>query len=321
LPIPVAATVVGAMAVTKIVAVAVDPHARGAGLGAALLRRTTDLYQRVGANILYGQFRADSSLDRFYTRCGFQALDEGEGIILGFVLGIPAALDRCLVTVSSPAGSDVRRSESGLARALPGCFHRKMEFDRLRTIAADYQQRHRRPAAKELRHFRILRTDEEAISKAALAQLPTGKRPPHQYRIPPAALQESERRLLGNLAGLRQAESFDHLFELIAAIIQPIRDIGELAGYNTAVRVGARFGLEPSKVYLHAGTRLGAKALGLVWRKAAIELTELPVELRTLTARELEDLLCIYKDEFGARSSRRATTSCGPRPSGTNASS
>ena len=187
-----------------------------------------------------------------------------------------------------------------------------MGSDRLRTIAVDYQQRHRRPAAKELRHFRILRTDEEAISKAALAQLPTGKRHPHQYRIPPAALQESRRRLLDNLPDLRQAESFDHLFELIAAIIQPIRGIGELAVYDTALRVGARFGLEPSKVYLHAGTRLGAKALGFAWRNATLELTELPVELRTLTARELEDLLCIYKDEFSAPSSRRVTTSCGP---------
>ena len=152
----------------------------------------------------------------------------------------------------------------------------------------------------------------EAISKAALAQLPTGKRHPHQHRIPPAALKESERRLLGNLPGLRQAESFDHLFELIASIIQPIRGIGELAVYDTALRIGARFGLEPSKVYLHAGTRLGTKALGLAWRNATLELTELPVELRTLTARELEDLLCIYKDEFSARSSRRATTSCDP---------
>jgi hypothetical protein len=187
-----------------------------------------------------------------------------------------------------------------------------MESDRLRAIASDYQQRHRRPAAKELRHFRILRTDEEAISKAALAQLPTGKRHPHQYRIPPTALQESEHRLLDNLPGLRRVESFDHLFELIAAIIQPIRGIGEVAVYDTALRVGARFGLEPSKVYLHAGTRLGAKALGLAWRNAALELTELPIELRTLTARELEDLLCIYKDEFSAGSSPRATTSCGP---------
>jgi hypothetical protein len=71
----------------------------------------------------------------------------------------------------------------------------------------------------------MLRTDEEAITKAALAQLPTGKRHPHQYRIPPAALQESRRRLLDNLPGLRQAESFDQLFELIATIIQPIRGI------------------------------------------------------------------------------------------------
>lgn len=104
--------------------------------------------------------------------------------------------------------------------------------------------------------------------------------------------------MLDNLPALRQAESFDELVELIAGISGPIPRIGPLAVYDTARRVGARFGLEPAKVYLHAGTRMGAKALGLNHRGDAIEMDELPAGLRTLTAWEAEDVLCIYKGEF-----------------------
>src|SRR6266498_1169290 len=108
----------------------------------------------------------------------------------------------------------------------------------------------------------------------------------------------SRRRLLESMQALRQAGSFDELFELIAATIGQIRRIGPLAVYDTALRIGARFGLQPAKVYLHAGTRMGAKGLGLDSTADAIEMGELPAELRTLTAREVEDALCIYKDEF-----------------------
>jgi hypothetical protein len=169
---------------------------------------------------------------------------------------------------------------------------------RLGAIAAEYEKRHRHHAERELAYFRILRTDEDAISRAALARLPSGKRHPHQYRVPLAALEESRRRLLDHLPALRQAKSFDELFDIVAATIGSIPGVGELTVYDTALRIGARFRLEPTKVYLHAGTREGAKALGLDRGRATVELAELPAELGTLTAREAEDLLCIYKAEF-----------------------
>jgi hypothetical protein len=48
--------------------------------------------------------------------------------------------------------------------------------------------------------------------------------------------------------------------------------------------------LFPDKVYLHAGTRLGARALGL--RTAAtLKMSELPKEFRALKPHEIEDVL------------------------------
>jgi hypothetical protein len=67
-------------------------------------------------------------------------------------------------------------------------------------------------------------------------------------------------------------------------MIRPIPGIGELAVYDTALRIGARLGLEPAKVYLHAGTRAGAKALGLAYGGRTIELAELPADYGPLPA-------------------------------------
>ena len=93
--------------------------------------------------------------------------------------------------------------------------------------------------------------------------------------------------------------SFDELIALIHDLTEPIPGIGELAVYDTALRIGARFGLEPTRVYVHAGTRDGARALGFDGRRTTIEMDELPEPLRGLSAREAEDLLCIYKHSLG----------------------
>jgi len=141
----------------------------------------------------------------------------------------------------------------------------------------------------------------------------------HQRRIPETSLSEARDRLLENLAALRASKTFDELHDSIEAMIRPIRKIGELAVYDITLRIGARFGIEPDKVYLHRGTRDGAKALGLEFRKSALELGELPKPLRVLTAREIEDVLCIYKDYFATgkaialeRTCRTTATAAGP---------
>lgn len=167
--------------------------------------------------------------------------------------------------------------------------------DTLEQIVRDYVDDHQDRAHRELRYYAIQRTDEEAVRKAALAQLPNGKRHPHQYRVPGAALAESCHRLLLNLSQLQRARDFDELFDLVDQIIGPIPGIGELTIYDTAVRIGIWFGLSPDRVYLHAGTREGAKALGFSARRESVEIDQLPTALTALSARELEDLLCIYK--------------------------
>jgi hypothetical protein len=165
----------------------------------------------------------------------------------------------------------------------------------LEALVDEYIRQFRRDRQRELRYFQIARTDEDAISAAALARLPNGKKHPHQNRNPPASLGESRRRLLDNLSEIRSATSFQELIELVEQLIRPLDRMGEMVVYDTALRIGARFGLEPEKVYVHRGTRDGIRKLGLEARRETIEMDEFPVPIRKLTPREAEDFLCVYK--------------------------
>lgn len=67
----------------------------------------------------------------------------------------------------------------------------------LEEIVSDYMHEYRNNARAEMRFFEIQRSPSAAIHKAALCQLPGGKRHPHQRRIPSALLEQVEARLLG----------------------------------------------------------------------------------------------------------------------------
>lgn len=173
----------------------------------------------------------------------------------------------------------------------------------LKGIVADYIKRYRKRAAKERRWFAIQRALEDAIRLAALAKGPTGKRLAHQRRIPESSLRESHRRLAEIEAILRHVLSFEQLHALVASRIQEIAGIGELTIYDTALRIGSHLRLEPSVVFLHAGTRVGARRLGLDASREFLAVQDLPSALHLLSPCEIEDVLCIYKNRFtrGAR--------------------
>ena len=184
------------------------------------------------------------------------------------------------------------RSESGT------CADDQQARKALGALVDDYIKRHRRRLARELEYFsNANRSDEDAISRATLARLPGGKHP-HQRRIPPASLEQSRILLLENLPRLRDTKSFDQLHNLVSELIKPVSKIGELAVYDTALRIGARLQIEPERVYLHAGTRKGARALGCDGNVPTIEMVDLPAPIARLTPREAEDFLCIYKNRF-----------------------
>ena len=91
-------------------------------------------------------------------------------------------------------------------------------------------------------------------------------------------------------------DSFKALHDLLNETIGQITGIGPLMVYDTALRLGFTLGLEPEDVYLHAGTKVGATAIGIDVDRTVVSKEELPKAFHILKASEIEDCLCIYKD-------------------------
>jgi hypothetical protein len=138
---------------------------------------------------------------------------------------------------------------------------------------------------------------EAAISKAALARDDSGNLFSHQWHffnhpeIPPKA----ESILLASVNELLACKDFDALHALVKSKLQ-IPFAGELYWYDTAFRIGISMGIFPTKVYLHAGTKAGAMALGIYKGNGILKMSDLPAELQKMKPHQVEDFLCIKKD-------------------------
>lgn len=170
----------------------------------------------------------------------------------------------------------------------------------LQRLVTDYRRRYVPGQRKMRQRFASMPNLKTAINVAAMARGPKGKCHPHQRRVGSAKLCVYERSLQMVRRRIARCRTFDDLYDLLAA--QRTERIGALTIYDTAVRIGAYLGLGPTRVYLHTGTRTGAKALGLDTARGYLGMDELPPALRSLTPDQVEDFLCVYKAAFNGRS-------------------
>jgi hypothetical protein len=172
----------------------------------------------------------------------------------------------------------------------------------LEEIVSDYIREYRAVAQAEMDTFRAERSRVAAIRRAALCEFPGGKRHPHQYLIPKRLLELAEGRLQAAAKQLAHAKDFDALHEIVKREIGSVHGIGKLMVYDIAQRLGAYFGKAPELVYLHRGTKEGAAILG--FRGETLDPAKLPSAFKRLAPAEIEDCLCIYKDQFRGASAR-----------------
>ena len=130
-----------------------------------------------------------------------------------------------------------------------------------------------------------------------------GKRHGHQRRLTAAALQAGTAALKCNAGKLKAASDFHTLCCLVEDLFRPIYGLGELAAYDAAERLRYRLGLESKHViYLHAGARVGARRLagGRLGREEAwgIHRSGVPEGLRNFSTHDIENMLCMFKDDF-----------------------
>jgi hypothetical protein len=178
----------------------------------------------------------------------------------------------------------------------------------LEAILRHYQLHHRPRHDHELTWFRTQPSLEDALRVTGKAQDDEGKRYRHQRRIKPQAVTEATNRLFDLHDDLRRCSTFHTLWALIRDNLKPIRGIGDLYIYDASLRIGAYLRLTPERVYLHAGTRIGARKSGLLLRVGGrrewLELNELPAPLRDLPPSDVENLLCITRDGYPTSGTR-----------------
>ena len=200
-------------------------------------------------------------------------------------------------------GKSLRANRSGC-----GGGHSREGLTTYAAVVRDYLKTCRSSAREQLDFYASRPSLAKAVELAALAKDDRGKRCSHQRRIPASALSESYARL--RRLRLNRYRSFEQLIEAISRAVSDIPRIGPLTIYDTALRIGAYLELEPKEVHLHTGTRDGARALGLGRDSSVLRVSDLPPAFRTLSPGEIEDCLCIYKDELRqiARGERRRVT-------------
>ena len=166
--------------------------------------------------------------------------------------------------------------------------------DTLARVVSDYVTHCRARAHAERIHYAGLSL-RDAVRLAGQAQTQDGRRFSHQRRIPKSVLRCSSELLVRALPDLKASRDFDDLYARIRATVGQLRGIGALTLYDTANRIGGMLKLEPRRVYLHAGTLDGARALGLPTGEGFLEMSAVPREFRRLRPREVEDAFCIFK--------------------------
>lgn len=179
-------------------------------------------------------------------------------------------------------------------------------------IVQHYITLYRDAAHEEMSFFNEESNPANAIRRAALCQWgEKRKRHPHQRRIPRRLLEQVEERLQAIRQRLAKATDFAALHKLVEEEVGSIKGIGPLTVYDIAHRIGAYFRKPPELVYLHAGTRIGARIFNITGDSFDPKI--LPKPFSHLSAAEIEDCLCIYKDELrGVFSSRsRRNSGCG----------
>lgn len=136
----------------------------------------------------------------------------------------------------------------------------------------------------------------DAVRMAATARDKRGRKHPHQNILNNSVLNTFGKRVSKQIKSLSAAKTFRELYQIVGACA--IGGIGDLTVYDTAHRIGKNLGIDPDEVYIHRGTKIGAERI--LGRKVPEKTLGKNIfkGMAILSSEEIEDILCIYKDDF-----------------------
>ena len=134
-----------------------------------------------------------------------------------------------------------------------------------------------------------------------------GKRDSHQYRIETKAYRKYKRKIKKMALEIMEANDFDEILDFATFKDEEhIFGIGELTEYDIAFRIGKALGKCPDKLYLHAGTKEGAKKAGFNVNKEKFLTLETVISklhfLKDVPMCQIENFLCVCKDDPSEKS-------------------
>ncbi len=159
-----------------------------------------------------------------------------------------------------------------------------------------------------LKYYASLPDWETALEEAGRFRFnASGRCHDHQYRIYRIVKEQFLDDLRENSAEIQNSANFEELYDNIERFCKK-NGIGELAVYDTALRLGAFLekhkggSFKPHEVFLHNGAMKGAMVLfgrKLLARPCSrMPLSEFAELFPNKEAWEVEEILCIYKDNF-----------------------
>ena len=170
-----------------------------------------------------------------------------------------------------------------------------MNSHNLEDLVSKFKDEHNDPVVNY-----CLRQDflEAAIKIAVVAENVDGKLHEHQYRVGREKLRNYYDKLSPYTKEIGACNSFDELYNILESY--KVKGIGELALYDIAVRIATFMekksytasNMLPDKVYLHRGSKNGARILLGRNVKRIEPKSVFPPALQSLTCDEIETFLC-----------------------------
>lgn len=153
-------------------------------------------------------------------------------------------------------------------------------------------------AEKEYSWYKQADNLRDAVKKAFRSEDEQGKVNNHQSRVGRKRLALATEIALErfDILGISSFDSFNTIYQFVQSVSAEVHGFGQLATYDTTLRIAKYLGCELQEVYLHAGVTTGASALGFTVKDGdIIPVEEFPAPFNELSGDHLENLLCIYK--------------------------
>lgn len=168
-------------------------------------------------------------------------------------------------------------------------------------IVQHYILHQRAKLHNELHYFSSQPSLDLAIHEAVRAVDHRGKRLSHQRRLHTHVIPMSLPLMAAAKKLIARSNTFDELMSTVENILNAVPRAGDLYRYDTSLRIGSYLGLYPTRVFLQTGAYDGARKISKDFRERSVSLAQFPAPFHALAPFELENLLCVYKDNLQPR--------------------